>query len=39
MKSEKSFILCINQNKLLKKYTATQLNQYKFKKGYYIYEV
>ena len=31
MKSDKLFILCINQNKSLKKYTIIQLNQYKYK--------
>ena len=29
MKSDKNIILCINQKKSLKKYTTTQLNQYK----------
>ena len=32
MKSEKSFILCINQSKLLKMCAITQLNQCKFKR-------
>ena len=31
MKSDKSFILCINENKLLKKYTMILLNQCKYK--------
>ena len=49
MKSEKLFILCINQKKSLKMYTITQLNRYKeiafnesafnYKNRYYIYEL
>ena len=39
MKSEKLFILCINQKKLLKKYIITQSNQSNYKNGYYIYEL
>ena len=31
MKSEKLFIYCINQKKLLKKYTIAKLNQCKYK--------
>ena len=31
MKSEKLFIYCINQKKLLKKYTTAKLNQCKYK--------
>ena len=36
MKSDRLFILCIDQNKLLKKYAIIQLNQYN---GCYIYEL
>ena len=44
MRSDKLFILCINQKKSLKKYTITQLSQYneialKYKNGCYIYEL
>ena len=39
MKSDKSFILCINQQKSLKKYAITELNQYKNKNGDDIYEL
>ena len=44
MKSDKLFILSINQKKLLKEYTITQLSQYNeimfnYKNGYYIYEL
>ena len=38
MKSDKLFILCINQNKLLKKFTITLSNQSNYKNGYHIYE-
>ena len=39
MKSDKLFTLCINKKKLQKKYKTTKLNQYKYKSGYYIYEL
>ena len=44
MKLCKLFILCISENKSLKKYTIIQLSQYneiefKYKDEYYIYEL
>ena len=42
MKSDKLFILCIIQNKSLKKYTTTQSNLFnnvRIKDEYYIYEL
>ena len=39
IKSDKLFLDCINQNKLLKKYTITSLKQYNYKNGYFIYEL
>ena len=44
MRSGKLFILCINQNKLRKKYTITQSKQYNkvafnYKNGCYIHEL
>ena len=39
MKLDKFFIHCFSQKKLLKKYTIAQLNQCKYKNGYYIYKL
>ena len=44
MKSDKLFILCINQKKSLKKYTIKYLSQYNeiafnYKNEYYIFEL
>ena len=44
MRLGKLFILCVSENKSLKKYPITELTQYneiasKCKDGYYIYEL
>ena len=39
MKSEKLLILYINQKKSLEMYKITQLSQYNYNNGYYIYEL